>query len=190
VPAGTPVAGGDHAASRALAALIAAGAPTPSVVLTAGDLFTTVGGRARNMAAAPARAAAAFPIDLGEVEVDGEPHLFVAHTVAHSRWWTTAVAAMNAQWLGGWNVAPRAHPNDGRLDVVEARLTLRDLRQVRARLGTGTHLPHPRIRERRAASVELVLPRPLPVWVDGVRVAARATRLSFRIRPDAARVLV
>ena len=40
---------------------------------------------------------------------------------------------MNAQWVGGLNLGPRAHPNDGLLDVYDARLGLTDVVKVRAR---------------------------------------------------------
>ncbi len=38
---------------------------------------------------------------------------------------------MNAQFLGRWDVAPRGHPNDGRLDVLDADLPLDERLQVR-----------------------------------------------------------
>ena len=39
---------------------------------------------------------------------------------------------------------------------------------MRARLATGAHLPHPRIRSRSAAEVEVRCARPLALEVDGV----------------------
>ncbi len=50
---------------------------------------------------------------------------------------------MNAQWLGDWDLGPRAHPGDARLDVTDGRLPLGDLLKARKRVRTGTHLPHP-----------------------------------------------
>jgi diacylglycerol kinase family enzyme len=96
---------------------------------------------------------------------------------------------MNAQWRGGWNLGPRAHPNDGLLDTFEARLAVGDLAKVRRRLATGSHLPHPRIQERRTASVQFHLASPLPVWVDGQEVD-QGRDLVFRVEPDALRVVV
>ena len=54
---------------------------------------------------------------------------------------------LNADRIGAWDVAPRAHPNDGQLDVVEvdASMGLRDRWQASRRLATGTHVPHPAI---------------------------------------------
>ena len=49
------------------------------------------------------------------------------------------------------DVAPRAHPNDGRFDVVEvsAAMPARARLQAWRRLATGTHVPHPDITTRR-----------------------------------------
>src|SRR5205814_4060228 len=92
---------------------------------------------------------------------------FVAHLMAHTRTWSYAFVAMNAQWLGQWNAGPRAHPDDGLLDTYEARLSIADRLKVRSRLHPGAHLPHPGIRERRAAAVQVTLPRRLLVVLDG-----------------------
>lgn len=164
------------------------GRPYPVLGVLGGDLGRTVAapgdeGRLRSAAATT------FPVDLGQVLVDGRLHLFVAHVVARNRWWTRAVVAMNAQWMGPWNLGPRAHPNDGLLDTFDARIPLGDLAKVRRRLPTGTHLPHPGIAGRRAAAVSFELERPLPVWIDGERVD-EGRLLSLRLEPDALRVVI
>ena len=176
------VCASDAEARRVLEAARRAGRPFPPLQLTGGDLCRTLGGPTPG-------GDVTFPVDLGEVLVDGRLHLFVAHLVARTRLWTYAFAAMNAQWLGGWNLGPRAHPNDGLLDTYEARLRPGDLLQVRARLGHGSHLPHPRIKERRVEAVQVDLPRPLPVVLDGEAVATGRT-LSLRVEPDALTVVV
>lgn len=155
--------------------------PYPTIGLTGGDLCHTLGGRGR--------LEVVFPVDLGMAMLDGRMHLFVAHAIARNRIWTRAVAAMNAQWLGEWNLGPRAHPNDGLLDVYEADLTVGDLPKVRARLHHGVHLPHPRIKEQRRQAVQVTLPRPTPVRLDGVLVG-RFRDLALRVEPDALTVVV
>ncbi len=96
--------------------------------VSSGDLFRTVG--------APARRAQAvrLPIDVLRVDADGQTHLAVAHVVARRSWWRhEIVAAVNVDHVGDWNVAPRAHPNDGRFDVVEVdrAMTIRQRLQAR-----------------------------------------------------------
>ena len=164
------------------------GAPYPVLGVLRGDLGRTL--------AAPgseerlrSSSAMTFPVDLGQVLVDGRLHLFVAHLVARNRWWTKAHVAMNAQWLGPWNLGPKGHPNDGRLDVYESTLRFGDLAKVRRRLPTGTHLPHPRISARRAAAVTFELDRPLPVRLDG-EVVDEGRSLVVRLEPDALRVVI
>lgn len=179
VPAGAVTVGSDAEASAVLESARRAGGPFPALVLTGGDLFRTLGG-----SAGPGTTAGnLFPIGVGEALLDGRLHLFVAHLVARSRLWRRAFVAMNAQFLGDWNLGPRAHPNDGRLDTYDARLPLGELPAVRSRVRSGTHLPHPGIVERRAASVTVELDRPLPVFLDGVPVG-RARSIAVRARPD------
>lgn len=127
------------------------------------------------------------PVDLGSVLVDGRQHWFVAHAVARRSWWHgRVVAAMNAEFRGEWDVAPRSHPNDGRLDVldVDARLGLTDRVKARRRLPAGTHVPHPLVPVQRVKAVQLEFDRPVPVWLDGERVG-EGRRLSLRVEPDA-----
>src|SRR5688500_5799705 len=74
------------------------GDPYPVIGLLGGDLCRTLAGPG-DEARLRSAAAVSFPVDLGQVLVDGRLHLFVAHAVARNRWWTRAVVAMNAQWL-------------------------------------------------------------------------------------------
>jgi hypothetical protein len=181
LPADGVTVGSDHAARAIVEAARRANAPLPVLGLTGGDLCRTLGG--------PGPLATSFTVDVGAVLVDGRLHWFVAHLVARSRWWGSTLAVMNAQWRGPWNLGPRAHPNDGVLDVFEATLGWADRFKVRARLGAGTHLPHPGIRQRRVAAVQFDFLRPTPVELDGERVA-RARTLSIRLEPDALKVVV
>lgn len=165
-----------------------AGRPVPALGLLGGDLCRTLGG-GRDEARLRSPQAVTFPVDLGEALVDGRLFLFVAHLVARDRFWRHSFVAMNAQWLGPWNLGPRAHPGDAKLDTYESHLSLSDLPKVRARLHHGTHLPHPRIKERRRAAVQVDLDRTLDVWVDGVAVG-RGRTLSVRVEPDALTVVI
>jgi diacylglycerol kinase family enzyme len=96
------------------------------------------------------------------------------------------VLAMNAEFLGRYDVAPRGHPNDGRVDVlrVDGAMGLRARLQARARARAGTHLPHPRISVSQAASCRIELSRPSVLWLDGVRWRASRT-FELTVEPDA-----
>ena len=184
------VVASDREARAVLEAARLDGRPYPPLGLVGGDLCRTLGGRG-DAGRLRTREAVAFPADLGQVLVDGRLHLFVAHCVARSPLWRRVVVAMNAQWWRStWNLGPRAHPNDGLVDVYEAEgLSLSDRSKIRRRLPSGSHLPHPSVRERRAQAVQVELRRPLSVWLDG-DVADRGRHLSLRVEPDALMVVV
>ncbi|HMQ25254.1 MAG TPA: hypothetical protein PKA98_04660 [Acidimicrobiales bacterium] len=166
------------------------GEDPPPLGLLGGDLCRTLGGRGDERRLPSADATRAV-VDLGCVLVDGRQFWFVAHLVARRSWWHgPVVLAANAQWLGSWDVAPRSHPGDGKLDVVVADLSLRDRTKAWRRLPQGRHVPHPGITERQVEAVQLDLAPACPVWLDGERVADRARALSLRIEPDALAVVV
>lgn len=160
--------------------------PDRSVGLAGGDLHRAVG-------SPPSRSTAQrLPIDVLDVTIDGHAHVAVAHVVARRSWWRGRIlAVMNVDHIDAWNVAPRAHPNDGRFDVVDvdAEMTWRERWQARGRLGAGTHVPHPKISVRTATAMTWSFDRPLDVRVDGVDVGA-ATTLSVTVRPDAFAIVV
>ncbi len=182
----------DAEAQRVVTDARARRVPLPVLGLAGGDLYRTLGGGGRG-GFDPARLrsteAMTFHVDLGEVLVDGRIHLFVAHLVTHTRLWRRAFVAMNAQWRGDWDLGPKSHPNDGLLDVYQARLGLGDLWKVRARLPSGTHLPHPGITQRRVAAVAVEFDRPQPISLDGVSIG-RGRTLAIRVEADALTVVV
>lgn len=160
----------------------------PALGLIGGDLSRTLGGPGDG-GRLSSSSAVTFQVDLGAVLADGRLHWFVAHLVARTRWWGDAFVAMNAQWLGSWNLGPRAHPGDGLLDTYQARLSLTDRLRVRARLHHGSQLPHPAISEARTAAIQVRFDRPRPLWLDG-ELVDRARHLSVRIEPDALTIVV
>lgn len=89
----------------------------------------------------------------------------------------------NAAFVGDWNIAPRGHPNDGRLEVTRGRLAARDRRQLRGRLVTGTHLPHPGLITSRPKAVSSG-PGPWHLFVDGIDLGT-VGEFDVEARPDA-----
>lgn len=189
LPADGVVVRSDAEARRVVTEARRAGEAVPPIGLLGGDLCKTLGGRG-DEGRLRSEVGVRFPCDLGSVLVDGRLHWFVAHLVARRQWWRgRAWVAMNAAWLGRWNLAPRSHPNDGLLDVYDVRVAAGQRAKVRARLHQGAHLPHPGFRERRAAAVQVELERPFPVLLDGESVGS-ARALSVRVEPDAITVVV
>jgi diacylglycerol kinase family enzyme len=162
-----------------------AGDPVPPLGLLGGDLCRTLGGRG-DAARLRSPDATRLPVDVGAALVDGRLHWFVAHLIARRGWWSgRIVAVMNAEHLGRWDVAPRSHPNDGRLDTIDADLPFGDRLKARRRLATGSHVPHPGIRERRVDAAQFEFDGQTAIWLDGVRLDGTVRRLSVRVEGDA-----
>jgi len=113
------------------------------------------------------------------VRVDGE--------TIHEGPLVLATAANGRYFGGGMQVAPRARPDDGLLDVaVIAGAPKRRLLASLPRLYRGTHLELPELRFRQGRCVELEPAEPWFLDVDGECFAARGAR--FESVPGALRV--
>ena len=169
----------------------------PPVAARAGDLAHTVG--VARIAGRPTLNE--LPIDLFELRIgdlDGELRTVVgcAHAVMRSPasrggWWRgPVVVVMNAEFIGDWDVAPRGHPNDGRVEVFEldASLAVRQRLAARRRVRTATHVPHPLITTRTVRRASWSFEAPMAVVVDGVGVGT-ARRVELEVIADAATVL-
>ena len=168
--------------------------PRSPIGVLGGDLWRVAGAPSGGAARLASAQAQTVPADLIAVEADGRLLWACAHAVARNSWWRgPAVAAMNADRLGEWRMAPAAHPNDGRLHVLAAGLPPeRDgdagfgagqRLLARRRLRSGTHLPHPAIAMRRVTEAAFEFDRDLGLWLDGERVG-RCRRLHVSVVPD------
>lgn len=174
----------DTEAAALLAAARARGAAMPTLGLLGGDLCATMGGSgsAERLRSGHARR---YPVDLGVAVADGTEHLFVAHVFVRRPWWRGRIlAVMNAQFLNGWDLGPKSHPNDGLLDVSDADLGYADKLKARKRARTGTHLPHPQITVRRVRDAAFTFDPPGRLFVDG-EPRGRVRHLEVAVEPDA-----
>ncbi|NNE10992.1 MAG: hypothetical protein HKN41_01970 [Ilumatobacter sp.] len=160
--------------------------PMGAFGVAAGDLHTALGGPPDR------REMQRLPVDAMRVVTDRAEMHAIAHVVARRSWWRGPILVVaNVGHIGDWNVASRAHPNDGRLDVVtvEPAMTMRQRWEARRRLPAGTHVPHPHIAVRSATTVEEVFERPMKITVDG-RDVGHSRLLRVDVLPDAHVVLV
>ncbi len=168
-----------------VAAHIVANGTDPCTV-DGGDLLRTLGG-----GAGLGIATLAYPVDLLRVTLDGNLAVAgVAHVIArHFMWRGEFAAAMNAAWQGEKYLGPRAHPNDGLVDVTFGRLGWQQRLLARRRVRTGAHLPHPDLTMVRRAHWEHEFSRPVPVYIDDVAVGT-TRRIAVDVEPDAGVIVV
>ncbi len=101
----------------------------------------------------------------------------------------TTVVIATGQFRRGLDVIPRGHPGDGRAEVQIYAVPGRERRQLRARLATGTHVPHPHITQRSGARVVVSIDRRVPIEVDG-RPLGRVDHVGVDVVPNAYRLLL
>jgi hypothetical protein len=116
-----------------------------------------------------------------EIDLDGRPW-FAGKA-------TTVVIAIG-QFHRGLDLVPRGHPGDGKAEIQVYELRRNERRPMRARLATGGHVPHPRIRQRRARTIELRAHPATPAEVDGVARPEITTPTTMAVLPAAYRLLI
>lgn len=167
-----------------------------------GDLHRTLGSPTHTPEELRNGAGVGFPIDLGVVRFTvsgeaGEGHhygLFAAHLIATSRssrslWAGRTVIAMNAAFRGAENLAPRGHPNDGRLDLIDGQLAPLDRRRAHKRTYAGSHVPHPNLEETRVRDISISNETEFYVELDSSS-RIRARHFQIRCISDAVTVIV
>ena len=182
LPPGAPIASSDAEA----AALVVD--PVATIGLEDGDLARTLGIHRPYERDTPKHV---VPVDALRVVLDDDSeHTCVAHVVVGDlRRQRHSVAIMNAAFIGTRNIAPRAHPGDGKVDVEQLNLELADRLRAWQRMVTGTHVPHPGIVIRQRAEGAVELERPQRVHVDG-RFVGRARNVRFYVIPAAILIAV
>lgn len=172
-----------------LALMLTDGTSLPTAV-AAGDLFRTIGARPLG----DRDELLVLPIDIMRVTIgDDAPLPAVAHVIAHrplmlGGWLRGSVlAVMNAEFVGDYDVAPRGHPNDGRVEslLASAELPIRQRLAVRKRMPTAAHLPHPQIETRSIRQGSWEFAHDVVVRVDGIG-RGRTRRVAIEVVPDAA----
>lgn len=188
LPDGSEVANSDSELRSIVTRARSTGGELPTVGLTGGDLWRTLG--ARSAGSGFSDTSTSVLVDIGSALLDGRIYWFVGHLVARRNWLVGRCwIAANGAHLGRWNVAPRAHPGDGLLDMLDSDLPLRQRLNARRRLHSGTHLPHPGITYTRQAAGQVSFSRPVPVYLDSVPVGAHRN-ISVRVEPAVLRLVI
>ncbi len=99
------------------------------------------------------------------------------------------VVVANGQFIrGGVRLALKAHPGDGKLDVLIQKGNKRDFVETMTLSLKGEHLPSPKIKEYLASRVEVSARTPMPVEVDG-RLGGKTPAI-FEVVPQAFRLKI
>ena len=166
-------------------------------VLTGGSLFETlgrpttpvVGGLAHCL---PCDAVSVSIVARGtQIELTAVNDVVIRNSWLHGGWLRGPVLVVtNTGMRRGRQIASRAHPHDGHLDVVSvASMNMRQRVIGWSKAKLGSHVPHPKIVISRTTHVDLtVSPKQLLV-IDGRR-HNHVSRVTLTIAPDAAHVLI
>lgn len=163
--------------------------PLPVFGLLNGDLWRAVGAPLGGLDRLRSEKAQTVTIDLVEVRMDEQTSWFCSHMfIRHRLWFGKTVAVMNSEWLGSWRVAPRAHPNDGKVDIVEGALPLGQRLIARQRMPTGDHIPHPKIKVSQKSAWSTTTDHLNSVYLDGKKVG-KFKAIKVQVLPDALTVV-
>lgn len=111
----------------------------------------------------------------------------LGYALLRNSWWHgEIVAVLNESFIGNWDCAPRAHPNDGKLDVVIVSSGMKLFQRLLAsrRVRSGTHIPHPDITTSQQTYFEAAFGTPKMLVVDGRQISA-VKACKFTVIPDA-----
>jgi len=165
--------------------------------LTGGSLFETLG---RPNAPVVGGVAHCLPCDTISVSI-------VARGIQIKLTAVNDVSIRNSWLRGGWlrgpvlvvtntgmrrgrQIATRAHPNDGHLDVVSvSTMNMRQRIIGWSKAKSGNHVPHPKILISRTTHLDLAVSAKQLIVIDGRR-HNHVSRVTLTIAPDTAHVLI
>ena len=164
------------------------GIDLPTFGLLGGDLWRTLGGR-RAEERLYSGEATTLDIDLGCALLDGKIFWFCAHMFIGSKLKGEKIFISNVAHYGKTNPAPKAHPGDGKFDMLEVKLSPFQTFKAVKRVSAGTHIPHPGIKYRQVSSEQFSFGKKLSIGIDGKNIGKFST-VSIRIENEALRVVI
>ena len=157
--------------------------------LQGGDLYKSLGGS--GMVDLEANGSTiGLKLDLGQLIVEESNYLFASYCklLKPIKPWST-VWIINSPIIGQRRIAPKSHPGDGWLDVVEFSVPFRQSLKAYKRSSSGDHLPHPQITTSKKRTITINSKRKRGVVIDGKRIGFRK-EISISIIPHAIGVVL
>lgn len=112
---------------------------------------------------------------------------FLGHAMIKNSWLRGGIVGIfNTSFVGKHDWAPRAHPNDGKFDVliVDENMGVRQRLTARHLLKSGSHIPHPQIKYSQTNEFAATELRDARLTIDGVDFGPIKS-CSFRLICDA-----
>jgi hypothetical protein len=166
---------------------------TRRIVLTGGDIARSLGNPVVPVVGSACTEVAidAMLCDITTTDSRSIHAVAASSIVVGSYWRGRHLIVSNAGWIGDSNVAPRAHPNDGKVEIltITSHMSLRQRILARRRMQTGTHLPHPDLSSMQIATQSIVRQNEERLMIDGRKIDNWAS-ISITVEPDYWRVLV
>jgi len=165
--------------------------------LTGGSLFETLGRPNAPVVGGVAHCLPCDTISVSIVESGTQIKVTAVNDVAIRNSWLRGgwlrgpvLLVTNTGMRRGRQIATRAHPNDGHLDVVS--VTTMNMRQRIigwSKAKSGNHVPHPKILISRTTHLDLAVSAKQLIVIDGRR-HNHVSRVTLSIAPDTAHVLI
>lgn len=168
-------------------------------VVRGGDLFRSLGAPLCDMSAAMKQL---LTVDVMRIEIDYEDTstdtLYALSNLQIGSWRSRNrfVCVSNCGFVKDRNIAPRAHPNDGEVEVmkISPAIDWKQRFQAWRRTRTGTHLPHPNISIERGNRGCWTREGNEALTIDGEAFSRRRgsnwLKVCVHVEPDACYVLV
>ena len=113
--------------------------------------------------------------------------IFVGNAIIRNGWLRGPITGVfNSSFFRSWDCAPKAHPNDSKLDVVSIDQSMKIRQRLTAKrlVKLGSHLPHPKISYKQAESFKVDLEEPARLFVDAMDLGM-VKHCDFRVISDA-----
>jgi len=112
---------------------------------------------------------------------------YLGNAIIRNGWLRGAITGVfNSSFIGSWDCAPKAHPNDSKLDVVsiDQSMNVRQRLTAKRLVKLGSHLPHPRIGYKQSENFKIDLQTPAHLFVDSIDLGM-VRQCDFRVISDA-----
>ena len=112
---------------------------------------------------------------------------FLGSAIIRNNWLRGAITGVfNSSFIRNWDCAPKAHPNDSKLDVlsIDQSMNIRQRLTAKRLVKLGSHLPHPKISYKQAESFKIDLEEPAHLFVDTTDLGM-VKHCDFRLISDA-----